>query len=197
MRSDLPDAFARVVNCSRCTTEDCPTLLRDSHENVPQPGYVGARCEESRILLAGQNPGKCPHRFVKRDAEYTKALRDLAATPNESVFLALSAVLERFVPEWPIHGSYFPLRECGLKLDQIAYCNVVRCRTRRNAAPGPRVVRACIETHFGPWLDLLAPRAVVFVLKWAHDRRVISLTVDASQRGSSIASAASALQTER
>ena len=28
----------------------------------------------------------------------------------------------------------------------------------------------CAETHFARWLDLLKPRAIVFIGRWAHDR---------------------------
>jgi uracil-DNA glycosylase len=76
----------------------------------------------------------------------------------------------KFVPSWPVHGSYFPLEESGLTLNDIAYCNIVRCRTEKNAAPSSRMSYECAGHHFARWLDLLKPRAVVFIGKWAHDK---------------------------
>ena len=170
MRDDLPTEFARVVSCSRCTRAHSSKLLRDSSENVPQPGYVGRCYANTRLLLVGQNPGLCPSRFAERDAEYTRALRAVRDQPDEPTFEHLRGVLERFVPSWPIHGSYFPLSECGLQLEDIAYCNVVRCRTLGNAAPSTTVVAECVAAHFERWLDLLAPIAVVFLGTWAFRR---------------------------
>lgn len=80
----------------------------------------------------------------------------------------LGRVLLEFVPDWPVSGNYFPLAECGLHLNDIAYFNVVRCRTVNNSVPSANLVRNCLE-HFDRWLDLLQPRVVVFIGKWAHD----------------------------
>ena len=179
MEDDLPSVFAQVVGCSRCTQAHSSKLLRDSSENVPQPGYVGRNYANTRLLLAGQNPGVCPPRFAERDAEYTRALRAVRDQPDAPTFEHLREVLERFVPSWPIHGSYFPLAECGLRLDEIAYCNVVRCRTLENAPPSSRLASECVSAHFGPWLDLLAPIAVVFLGMWAF-RNGVAAT---AQRG--------------
>ena len=81
---------------------------------------------------------------------------------------ALGRVLLEFVPDWPVSGNYFPLAESGLRLTDIAYFNVVRCRTVNNSAPSTNLTRNCLE-HFDRWLDLLQPRVVVFIGKWAYD----------------------------
>ncbi|MDQ2774522.1 MAG: hypothetical protein M3Y57_06290 [Acidobacteriota bacterium] len=79
-------------------------------------------------------------------------------------------MLRSFIPMWPVHGGYFPLAECGLDLDEIAYCNLVRCRTVENRTPAQQVAKNCTATHLERWLDLLQPAVVVFIGKWAHDR---------------------------
>ena len=38
-----------------------------------------------------------------------------------------------------------------------------------NAPPSSRMAAERGDNHFGRWLDLLEPRAVVFIGKWAHD----------------------------
>ena len=166
---DIPAEFARVVTCSRCTTATSRKLLRDGANNVPQPGFIGANYLRRRVALAGQNPAVGPSRFAARDAFYTAALRDVGDTPTIENMEALNRILLEFIPAWPVHGSYFPLEECGLQLDEIAYFNVVRCRTLGNSAPGTGLVSNCLG-HFDRWLELLAPRIVVFIGKWAHDR---------------------------
>ena len=100
-------------------------------------------------------------------------------TPDSRSYAALSKTLDDFVPRWPIHGSYFPLAECGLTLEDIAYTNVVRCRTRGNRAPAPRLAQNCINKHFVRWLDVLRPRVVVFLGKWASDHAALLV----AQRG--------------
>jgi hypothetical protein len=100
---------------------------------------------------------------------YTGALRALRDETNWQNMTSLNKVLLDFVPDWPVHGNYFPLQECGLRLEDIAYFNVVRCRTQANTPPGSGVVRNCLD-HFDRWLALLRPRVLVFIGKWAFDQ---------------------------
>jgi uracil-DNA glycosylase len=164
-----PAEFARVIRCTLCTTSQCPKLLRDDQENIPQPGYIGLGYGTTRLLLVGQNPGVDTVGLAARDRLYTAALREVARDPSKAAYQALCTVMDSFVPSWPVHGNYFPLLECGLTLQDIAYCNTARCRTIGNALPSGRQARNCITNHFRHWLDLLKPRAVVFIGKWASD----------------------------
>lgn len=164
-----PAEFAKVIACEACTTSVDRKLLRDVNENVPQPGYIGQNYWRRRVVLVGQNPGT-PKSLSEADKPYTQALRALRDSPTSGKYQELSVVLDRFIPQWPVHGSYFPLREAGLTLADIAYFNVVRCRTAKDAAPGVRLVHACMTNHFGRWLDALAPKVVVFIGKWAVDK---------------------------
>lgn len=165
---DWPAAFAGIIGCERCTLVHDRNLLRDAYENVPQPGWVGAAYATKRVLLIGQNPGT-PKTLADADRPYTAALRALRDEPSRSEYEQLRAVLRDFIPTWPVHGSYFPLAECGLRLDEIAYFNLVRCRTMHDRAPNARLVEAC-SSHLRQWLVQLAPRVVVFIGKWAWER---------------------------
>lgn len=118
---DAPSEFARVISCTACTVNTSSKLLRDAGENVPQPGYIGQQYDKTRLVLSGQNPGVCPSRFARQDAEYTKALRDIQSDPTPQSMKTLTEVLGRFVPQWPIHGNYFPLAQCGLGLSHVVY----------------------------------------------------------------------------
>ncbi len=163
-----PNEFAKVISCAACSHATDSNILRDADENVPQPGYVGVTYWRRRIALVGQNPGT-PKTLELQDKPYTAALRKLRDTPTEANYHELDSVLQAFIPKWPVHGNYFPLDECGLSLQDIAYFNVVRCRTGDDAKPGVNTVNNCIRNHFGRWLDNLAPRVVVFIGKWAAD----------------------------
>lgn len=120
--SDFPpiSLFSDVIRCARCSNAQCSRLLRDDAENVPQPGYVGANYRSTRLLLVGQNPGVGTVGLEVPNRIYTAALRSLGQHPDHATFSVLAEVLENFVPTWPVHGSYFPLAECGLSLQDIA-----------------------------------------------------------------------------
>jgi hypothetical protein len=162
--------FACILSCRSCAAFQISNLLRDDEENVPQPGYIGICYGAKRVLLVGQNPAVPPGRLTREDRPYTAGLRKVRDEPTAENFVLLNSILANFIARWPIHGGYFPLAECGLDLDQIAYCNLVRCRTVENRTPGERVASNCSGLHFVRWLDFLQPCVVVFVGKWAHDR---------------------------
>lgn len=165
--------FARVISCTRCTLATDPYLLRDDGENVPQPGYIGSRYKTSRVLLVGRNPGKTKA-LVAPDRAYTAALRTLRDDPTPARYKELTAILREFIPKWQVH-KYFPLEESGLALEDIAYCNIVRCRTSGNAEPCELLAQQCVQDHFKRWLTLLAPKIVVFVNKaaWTQGYRFV------------------------
>tara|TARA_B100000614_G_C14337493_1_gene407422 strand:+ start:53 stop:694 length:642 start_codon:yes stop_codon:yes gene_type:complete len=161
--------FTNVIQCTQCTELTSAKLLRDTAENIPQPGWVGSNYSEHRVLLVGQNPGVPPGRLQAKDSIYTAALRALGEMRSEESYGRLRVVLRDFVPEWPVQRNYFPLAESGLGLEDIAYCNVVRCRTVANATPSQRLVDNCMN-HFDEFVEAVEPRVVVFIGKWAHDR---------------------------
>ena len=119
-----------------------------------------------------------PRALASLDRTYTAALRSLRDAPTVERYQKLTDVLGGFIPLWPVHGSYFPLVECGLTLSEIAYCNVARCRATDNRPPGRNLSDACFDQHFRRWIDLLELRVVVFIGKWAANR--VSHVVDAA-----------------
>jgi len=166
-RSAVHVEFAKIIGCERCNRSTCSKLLRDNLENVPQPGYIGINYEQTGVLLIGQNPA-VPGRLAETDRPYTAALRALRDDPTPETYGNLQEVLGQFIPDWPVHGDYFPLRECGLELADVAYFNFVRCRTAGNAKPNAALANSC-RTYLERWLDLLKPNVVAFVGKWAYD----------------------------
>ncbi|WP_363350172.1 hypothetical protein [Methylocystis echinoides] len=171
--ADVPwhQEFVKVLKCAECNAATDKNLLRDSNENVPQPGYIGRHYDRSKLLLVGQNPGLPNERLGDADRVYTAALRALRDTETVASYSHLQGLLDDFIPTWPVHGQYFPLVECGLVLEEIAYCNLVRCRTSRAgqkySPPNKATAATCRTLHFQRWLDLLKPRAVIFIGLWA------------------------------
>ena len=168
--------FLSVLRCDRCDALGAEEPLLRGAEHPPQPGYIGARYAETRVMLVGQNPGVTTPRHRERDARYIAALLDLNRQADQETYRTTGLVIEEYVPEWQLHGRHFPLHDCGLKLDQIAFCNLVRCRTVKNSSPQARVVGNCVSSHFEEWLAQLRPVIVVFLGKWAADRGAASVT---------------------
>ncbi len=156
--------FAKVIRCEKCHN---PKLLRDAEENVPQPGYIGADYERTKLLLVGKKPS-VPGDLETEDRVYTAALRALRDAPSPQRYEELRGVLEDFIPKWPF-AQNFPLTEPDLTLKDIAILNLVRCRIKGNGNPPARIINGCRDTHFKPWLKMLDPKAVLFIGKWAHD----------------------------
>jgi len=160
--------FRRIYSCIECTSRTSTKLLRDSHDNLPQPGFIGQNYTQTGLILAGQNPGVCPPGLASEDAEYFRTLRKLRDKETPQVMSELMQVLHAFMHKWPIWRTYFPLKECGLELDDIAYFNVIRCRTIKNSAPGKGMIVNCLE-HFERWVDLLHPKGIIFLGKRAFE----------------------------
>ena len=123
-------------------------------------------------MFIGQNPGVSPERAYEQDRRLADALGTLARQPTPDTYRALCSVLEVFMHSWSITQTYVPLAECGLALEDVAYLNVARCRTAGNGSVPPRMADNCVSGHLGRWLDVLEPRVVVFLGKWAHQQAV-------------------------
>ena len=125
---------------------------------------MGANYRQSGVLLVGQNPGVASD-LVNDDQIYTAALRSLGDNPTSEEYEKLSRSLENVIQGWPVHNNYFPLAACGLTLNDIAYCNLVRCRTQANRTPNRSLVTRCVDQHFDRWIGWLEPQVVVFIGK--------------------------------
>ena len=124
-----------MIRCDHCSHLGFPKLLRDDTFNLPQPGYIGSNYEKTRVLLVGQNPGVSPHRFSAQDSEYADAQVGLRDNVNAKSYGKIKAVLDKIMPTWPVVNNHFPLAECGLSVEDIAYLNAVRCRRSATLPP--------------------------------------------------------------
>ena len=175
--SRVAEEFAQVINCDVCSRNQYPKLLRNDTFNLPQPGYIGTNYKNTRVLLVGQNPGTSDDSHYNYDVELANALIAVTDNSNPQAMANVKNILDRIMPTWSIFRTHFPLVECGLRLDDIAYTNIVRCRTVDDATPGVQITRTCISNHFRRWLDWLEPRVVVCIGKWAHDKIAYELEV--------------------
>lgn len=163
--------IAKVISCDVCDLASNPSLLRDEEENIPQPGYIGKNYWRTRLLLIGQNPAIPGVEFLAQaDRPYTAALRAMRDKPSAHHYNDFCYVALNFIPTWPVYRSHFPLQECGLTLHDTAYCNLVRCRTKKNRLPPVKATRNCTGIHLERWVSFLQPKAVVFIGKWPHDQ---------------------------
>jgi uracil-DNA glycosylase len=173
----LAELFSEVISCETCLKSGFTKILKDNTENLPQPGYVGSNYFKKRILLIGQNPGACSAEKRKTDRPYMDALRNFTPGSTEDDLETLLNLISEYIPTWPVHGVYFPLEECGLTLEDIAYFNLVRCRTTGNASPSKGIAINCRNKHFNRWIDFLNPSVVVCVGKYAYDHISHDLTL--------------------
>jgi uracil-DNA glycosylase len=157
------EKFLNVLNCDACLAKH---VLRDDMFNLPQPGYVGTNYQKTRILFVGQNPGVS--KFPEEDKTYARYLNNLKKNRNDKAYDELNRFLLEFIPQWMSIKRYSPLEACGLEQDDIAYINLVRCRTAGNAPPAKLVVDFCLR-HFAELLDVLQPAAVVCLGKFAYN----------------------------
>lgn len=172
---DWPSEFGHILSCDRCDATTYSHLLRDDEQNIPQPGRIGRNYFKSRVLFVGRNPAT-PKALAPVDCQHTETFRSLRDEQTTSRYESLITQMGDFMPMWPIVNQHFPLEECGLSLEDIAYCNVVRCRTSGDRPPGIKVTRNCVTEHFHRWVKLLDPLVVVFIGKWAHDQANSVLT---------------------
>lgn len=167
--ASLTTLSADVVSCTACVECGVRTILRDDHFDLPQPGFVGAAYASKGVMFIGQNPGVSPARSRAEGTRLASLLNALSASPTADSYDALRCFLSGYMMTWAVTKRYLPLERLGLRLDEIAYINAARCRTRGNAAPPRAMVGHCGQLHLDRWLAALEPGAVVFLGKWACD----------------------------
>jgi uracil-DNA glycosylase len=163
-QSDIIAGFSNVIGCTTCPESE---VHRDNSFNLPQPGFIGKNYAAHRVILLGQNPGASPERFSAEDKLYADLLLKLHKSQDIAAYFELYIFLAAFMRRWQVE-KYFPLAESGLSLEDIAYFNLVRCRTRSNAVPSTNVTRACTR-HALSWIQMLSPKVVVCIGKYSYD----------------------------
>lgn len=154
-KDELVALFTDVLRCERCPVS---FLKRDAEYNIPQPGWVGRAY--AGVMFVGQNPGEGKTPPANPDKTYLDALRNVADVETlNAMHDQLKSATDTFV--------YYRSFHFDTDIEQVAYINAVRCRTRKNAAPDDAVRQQC-RKHFLSWVLCLKPRAVVYLGLYAE-----------------------------
>jgi hypothetical protein len=168
LSSDHSDMFAR--------TPSAAIDRAHGHDRIPQPGFVGPRYRQDGILLIAQNPGKGGNKESEADAVQFEILHRLRAAPDTESTVAVSRELMAALASsvvmrtWRIvkNVALVLLKDLDLKLDDVAYINLVKFRTS--------------DSDFGPdlyqnsWpqtlrqIELLKPKEIVVLGYGAHEQ---------------------------
>ena len=161
--------FKAIINCRQCSGIN--NILCDDNFNLPQPGYVGKNYAQKRVLLIAQNPGDCQpgHKLFDQAQTYARIIKQFSDDIDKKQFDLLNDFLAKFIPTWPLFNK-IPLNEAGITINDIAYINLIHCRTFQNKSVPVKCARNCIETHFMNTLNVLKPNVVISLGKWANDR---------------------------
>ena len=155
LKNELVALFTDVLRCERCPVS---AVKRDPKYNIPQPGWVGR--DYAGVMFVGQNPGEGNTPPTRPDQTYLDALRKVSDIQTLNFMHdQLKAATDTFV--------YYRSFHFDTNIEQVAYINAVRCRTRGNAAPDETVRQQC-RKHFLSWVRCLQPSAVVYLGLYAE-----------------------------
>ncbi len=140
----------------------CAWCVRDAVDGPPQPYWMGPECRVGGVVLLARNPATKTTYDWSREQPTRDLLARLTAQPgNGASFAEWSTFRIRDVERWTQYGDAYQQVLAGcLRLNQVAWLNVVPFRTPPNRAPSLRQRNHGLE-HLIPMLNLLNPAAVV------------------------------------
>jgi len=179
-RNALATHFHRLTGISRqdifgdADFEQRPINL-PSDSSTMFAGYVGTGYVPGKgYLLLAINPGGGGDAYTQRipeDEVFYPLLHDFKAANEGSkvrAFEAINAAFMLIVKEWNLWRILRPtLDAAGIRIDEVAYMNVVPYRTRGDKKPRVAARRASWNQVVEPTLALLEPRAIISLGKKA------------------------------
>ncbi|MBP2315473.1 uracil-DNA glycosylase family protein [Azospirillum soli] len=145
---------------------DCGTMIR---ERPPSPDYIGPRY--AGLVIVGANPGNGSTGSRKANDDHMERLMQRV---GEEADVAAFQALMRFLPVsmqgWQQVVTSKHREILGFDIEEIAYINVVKCKTSNASANpadtvGDRVLRRCWQTYTAHQLRLLRPTHVIGLWK--------------------------------
>lgn len=179
---NIAQKFSEVIKCNKCRKDGIEHVLCDDDRNIPQPGFIGKRFADYRIVLIERNPGTDPdlaHDEIEN--KFNDALHKLGSFPSQQVLFSqgIYKAYERYLLEAKGDTSRIVseiFEKTNVELSQIAHFNLVRCRTEINVenekkeqyAPNIEMRKRC-RNYFCECLKILDPYLVIFLSKGVYN----------------------------
>ncbi|MGO9743949.1 MAG: hypothetical protein ACLPN5_21020 [Roseiarcus sp.] len=151
---------------------DAPIRGRFDFDRYAQPGYVGRNYVRGGVLLIGQNPGNGSNSMqAEGDNCQELALAKFRTASAEQLSKAMVELMQRLeqgvMPTWSIVRNVVSplLTALDLRLDQVAYTNLVKFRTSDLKVRLPEVRKS--QQHTLLQIGLLEPRLIIRLGKTA------------------------------
>lgn len=175
MEPDLPAITAEfhaavryVATCAHRDTclRDCGTMIP---ERPPSPDYIGPRY--AGLVIVGANPGNGSNGAqTANDTLMERLMRQVGEEPDAAAFHALMKFLPTSMLEWKQVVSASHRQILGFDIEEIAYINLVKCKTTSASADpfdtvGEAVTQRCWKTYTAYQLQRLRPSHVIGLWK--------------------------------
>ncbi len=152
-----------------------PSVFVPFSERWPQPGFIGSRyfVSDSRVVVMGQNPrASNTTTTAQADMEMFRLIRNHSQESSAESIATLFSMMRSFMLGTSYGRAWIPItavrRHLGLKLDNIAYLNLIPLATT-----GDRIVPAfedAYEKSTMLQLQSLNPDKIVVFGKGAYDK---------------------------
>ncbi|QCO07447.1 hypothetical protein [Azospirillum argentinense] len=162
------NVIRQVATCphrDQCLT-DCGNLIP---ERPPSPDYLGPRY--AGLAIIGANPGNAANGGQQAHDEAMEALMHRVGQERApAAYHELMALLVMSMRGWKQVVSAAHQMALDYDIGEIAYIDIVKCKTFRGGADpfrtvGGTVARRCWETYTAHQLDLLQPTHVIGLWK--------------------------------
>ena len=168
--------FRELVAKNAHSVMICATCLSEVAEgDLPQPGWVGSRYEPCEgILFVMQNPGAAPKNYKEERDSCMQT--ELLLFKNSNTLAAYERLAQVFLEDatgrnkWkqPWKKWSHPVSKIVSDPQEMAWLNVVKVRTKGNAALSLSQVRHGISHHLTVEIESLNPALVVTIGKDAQ-----------------------------
>lgn len=162
-----------VLKCKRCEGNKCKEL-GISYEKIDYhnlPLIVGRNYSKSkkRVCIIAQNPGESTKQSIDEEQTHLQKFYRSEKNKDYEAFCEFM-VKERFsgVKKWKLFDNFHVLTNLDILPSQIAFTNVVKCRTTDNNGLGQPLIRKC-SYHLENEIKALEPKFVITLGAPARD----------------------------
>ena len=165
MRTDFIEVTTNMAECQHYETcrAECPSM---DPRMRPAPDYLGPRYRG--LVIVGANPGIANSGdFEVGDTKRDLLMSRMTKSNSASTYNELTSFLASYMGTWKNNLSNDWFRNfLGYEIEEIAYVNLVKCRTFNTGSNPRRVVgdgitRRCWNEHTSRQISALNPDYVV------------------------------------